>query len=500
MSGHVQAAENVDLAFETSGWVMRAGPAVGEPVKQGAVLAQLENDEQSAQVAQAQANLAMENANLAELKRGARAEDVAVSQAKVTAAQQAFSDAQVNLSSVTSQSSTKLATIYAGVKDTVISAYLNAADAITKQIADLFIMSNYLSPRLNFSTTNQQAQIDAEAGRAAITDDLVSFQADVAKISTNYSNLNDLLTRSSSHLSAVQTFLARLQDALSASPSTSATTLATYRVSLNTARMNVNTALANITAKQKDLANERATDNAAGLSAQATVNTALNNLATAQAELTLKQAGATPEQLQTQEAKVAAARANVELAQSKLEKTTLRAPFAGIIIANDAKVGELAVASKSLVSILAENGLEIEAFVPETDIVKVKVGQDASFSLDALGSVKKFKAEVLKVDPAETVFEGVATYKVTFSLVQHSNEIRSGMSADMMITTNEARNVLAVPKRLIHSKDSQSFITLKQSETTTVEVPVNVGLTSEDGYTEIQGPVKAGDQAVLPKS
>ena len=51
--------------------------------------------------------------------------------------------------------------------------------------------------------------------------------------------------------------------------------------------------------------------------------------------------------------------------------------------------------------------------MPEADIAKVAIGDLASSTLDAYGSYVDFPAQVTMIDPAETVIEGVPTYKVT---------------------------------------------------------------------------------------
>src|SRR5581483_6568087 len=85
-TGTVKAAESVDLAFQVGGKVASAGPAVGTRVAAGRVLATLSGGDQEAAVEQAKAALQVQEANLASLRVGARAEDLAVAQSSVSGA------------------------------------------------------------------------------------------------------------------------------------------------------------------------------------------------------------------------------------------------------------------------------------------------------------------------------------------------------------------------------------------------------------------------------
>ncbi|GAH48578.1 unnamed protein product, partial [marine sediment metagenome] len=96
-TGRVEAIKSIDLAFENSGRVARTYVIIGDKVYSGQVLVVLENSEEIAQIAQAEATLAKDQAKLAELKKGVRLEEIQVQEVKVTNAEAALEDAERKL-------------------------------------------------------------------------------------------------------------------------------------------------------------------------------------------------------------------------------------------------------------------------------------------------------------------------------------------------------------------------------------------------------------------
>jgi HlyD family secretion protein len=95
-SGSIEPQARVDLAFETSGEVVEAPVEVGDRVAAGDVLARLDARQLELQVQQAEAALALIEAQLAQLRAGARPEEVAAAEANVRAAEAQVSAAVAN--------------------------------------------------------------------------------------------------------------------------------------------------------------------------------------------------------------------------------------------------------------------------------------------------------------------------------------------------------------------------------------------------------------------
>ena len=272
-------------------------------------------------------------------------------------------------------------------------------------------------------------------------------------------------------------------NSLTPNSSLTQTTIDTYKSNVSTARTNVNTAIANLTSAQEELKSAKAT------------------LLLAEQDLLLKKAGPTAEQLTSQEAQIEGAKASVSNYEAQVAKTILRAPINGIVTKQEAKVGEILAAGVVIVSVISESQFEIEANIPETDIAKIRIGNEARITLDAYGNDSVFEARVVKIDPAETIIEGVATYKITLQFIKKDERPKSGMTANIDILADKREKVIYVPQKAVTVKDGEKTVEILLDEKTgaTMEAKVKTGLRGSDGSVEIIEGIKEGDKVITFK-
>ncbi|MDE2188658.1 MAG: efflux RND transporter periplasmic adaptor subunit, partial [Patescibacteria group bacterium] len=183
-------------------------------------------------------------------------------------------------------------------------------------------------------------------------------------------------------------------------------------------------------------------------------------------------------------------------AKAILAQDTLTSPIDGVVTQADPNVGEFIAAGQGGFAVQNDN-FKIEAYVPEADIAKVAVGNLASSTLDAYGAYTNFPAKVTMIDPAETVLEGVPTYKVTLVFVSPDSRIRSGMTANLEILTHQASDVLEIPYRAISQTATSTTVRLVSADGKSyTAVPVVTGLKGSDGTIEITSGLKVGDKVV----
>ena len=121
----------------------------------------------------------------------------------------------------------------------------------------------------------------------------------------------------------------------------------------------------------------------------------------------------------------------------------------------------------------------------------------ASDTLDAYGSFTDFPSQVTAIDPAETVLEGVPTYKVTLKFVNPDSRILSGMTANLEILTHEAAGVLEIPYRAVIITATSTMVRLLNPDGASyTTVPVVTGLKGSDGTIQVISGLKAGDKVV----
>ena len=202
----------------------------------------------------------------------------------------------------------------------------------------------------------------------------------------------------------------------------------------------------------------------------------------------------------TAQADVAAARAEMNASQATLNNnltnlgySKITSPVDGTVISRAVDVGQTVAASFNTPTLfeVAEDltKMQIETSVSEADIGKIKVGQNAEYTLDGYPN-KTFHGNVTQVRLASTTTNNVVTYTVIVSVDNSDGFAIPGMSANVSIITGEARDVLVVdnkalkfsPEENTKKFDNQGIWILKGNEP--VRIDVELGL-SDDSKTQI---------------
>ncbi len=498
VTGNVQPAQKVDLAFEKNGKIIKAPAKVGDKVKDGQTLAAIENGDVAAQLLQAQAGVQAQQANLDALKKGTRLEEMQIAETSVANYQKALTDAQASLEATKNSADTNLKSVYDGALTAVaksITVGTNSLLVLTDIQFAHFLGYDSDSTKLATAKGNAVVALLGVYGYDRATKDAINVLNGGASASVSIAQSNPTVENIDKALADTADALQKIKTALEAvSVSTSLTS--TESTNLNAEKSNINTEIITIAGKQQAIDGQEATNKSSIATAEAAVTTAQNNLNNAEANLTLKRAGSTPEQIAVQEAQLRQAQANLQNIQAQYDKTTIQAPIAGVITLQDAKVGEMATANKTIISIISDTKFEIEANVPEADIAKVTVGDSADVTLDAYGNDVHFRADVISVDPAETISEGVATYKTKFQFAGEDERIKSGMTANIDILTDKKENVLIIPQRAVITKNDEKFVLLDTGKPEPENVKIEAGLKGSDGMVEVVSGLKEGDRIV----
>lgn len=176
-----------------------------------------------------------------------------------------------------------------------------------------------------------------------------------------------------------------------------------------------------------------------------------------EADLNLKRAAARPAEISAAEADILSARGKLESAQVAYDNTILRAPADGTITTIDVKLGELVTVQKPVITLEDVSNVYIEANINESDITRVALGQKVSVTFDAFGPEQIFTATVSSIDPSSTTVSGVVNYKIKATL-DDPTLVKPGMTANMTITTGEKTDVIFIPKAAVHSLDGSEFV------------------------------------------
>jgi len=153
-------------------------------------------------------------------------------------------------------------------------------------------------------------------------------------------------------------------------------------------------------------------------------------------------------QLSSAEAQVRQVEASVQQAEVDLEHTVIRAPVDGTVIARRMDVGQTVAASFQAPTIfeIAQDltRMQVDASVDEADIGRVRVGQPATFTVDAHPG-QYFRARVSQLRQAPINVQNVITYDVVITVDNSDLMLLPGMTANVKILTDQAKGVLKVP-------------------------------------------------------
>ena len=464
VSGKVVAAQDVNLGFSQGGRVLGVYAKVGDVVQAGAALAEIENGELRASILQKQAALEREQASLALLKEGTRSEELDVARSEVESDTVALAQAQSSL--------------VEAVKD----AFTTSDDAIRNTL-DQFVDNPRTNPQLNFIVNDAQLENVVEGTRLTMESTLTTWQRNVEGLAADAA-LPGAVSEAQYDLVQVSSLLTNVNAALNKAVLTGSATQSVidgYKTDIASARSSVNAAASALT------------------TAITAERNAVSALDTSRKNLTLKQAGTRTSDVAAQEADVKAAEADLVSARAQLGKTIIRAPFTGLVTKVDLKVGAIASANVSEAAMVSSGVFQIESFVPEINIAIIEVGDKAEVTLDAYGSDTIFSATVVSIDPAETVRDGVSTYRSLLQFSKVDPRIKSGMTANVVITTDERDGVISIPQGIVIERGGKKYVPVEAADEVE-EREVTTGTVSSLGNIEILSGLSEGDMVILSAS
>lgn len=421
-NGVVESLGQADLRSQFSAPIARVNAALGSMVTAGQILVELKNDDLDAQMDQAKAGLAAAFARFDETKRGARPEDLMVSQ---NAADQA-----------------KVALVNA-----IQDAYAKSDDAFRNHIDKFFTNPREKFPQFSivinaggnqaaFSGSDVNAQRKTESEKYGIETMLENWQ-----LSTDATIINSNLEQA--------VFLAK-------------TNLQREIGFMNTMAISVN-GLSSDNASYKQIIDGYKAEFSA---ARSIVAGSLQALSAAQAgwrgtgdALALKAAGATNEQIKQAQASVDQANAAVKALDAAIEKTIVRSPIAGRVSYLSARVGELATPGQLVASVVNPGALIVKTYASETDFPFISEG-DAATVGTAQGTVRT-------VSPA--VNPTTKKIEVNIALNQGNSGLVVGQTATVVVIpkklANETPSFLIPIQAVRFSADGNSVFVVGQDST-----------------------------------
>jgi RND family efflux transporter MFP subunit len=214
-------------------------------------------------------------------------------------------------------------------------------------------------------------------------------------------------------------------------------------------------------------------------------------LARSELDLTERASSVAAEQLRQ-------AQANLDLAVTQLGYAKLTAPIAGVVASISTEEGETVAASfasPTFVTLLDLDRLEVRAYVDETDIGRIRVGQKASFTVDTYPG-QEFAGEVVAVYPQAEIRDNVVNYVTVVRFPPpRGHTLRPEMTATVRIALETRRGVLAVPRRAVRREGGRQYVLLSRGGGTERRWVKTGG--QDDSFWEIADGLREGDEVLI---
>ncbi|WP_428229504.1 efflux RND transporter periplasmic adaptor subunit [Flavobacterium sp.] len=144
--------------------------------------------------------------------------------------------------------------------------------------------------------------------------------------------------------------------------------------------------------------------------------------------------------------------AQLRSVQKSLSFTDIFSPIDGTVLTRKVSEGQTVAASlntPTLFSIAKDlTKMQVQASVDEADVGNVKVGENASFTVDAFPD-DVFKGTVIEVRLQPTISSNVVTYTTIINAPNDDLKLKPGMTANIIIYTNEIKNTLLISAKAV---------------------------------------------------
>lgn len=489
-TGQVSASSNIDVQSQSSGEVLSVPVTAGQHVNAGAALAYLDPTTEQQAVVSAQQALQSAQIALAQLQEPAAT-------STLTSAQNTLATAQANLVQAHQDGYNDVSTAFLDLPNVItgLDTILHGTTVpgrTSEQNENAYsdMTEPYDSTVVQYRTL---AESSYQTAYAAYTQALTDFKStprnanDVtieALINESYqaaADISDALKASTNFLNFVSTTLTNRNLELPSTLTPQINTLTGYTTTTN----------GNVAALASDAANVTSDERA---------------VTAAQASLAQIQAGADQLSVQADQLSIQEKQDALAIAEQNLADTVVRAPFNGTVAAVSIQKYETVNSGATIATLVSDNQ-NVDISVNEVDAAKLKVGEKATLTFDALPNVS-IAGTVSSVNTIGTVSSGVVSYDAVVTFDTPNQNVKPGMSATADIITG-IQTGLAVPVSAIKTIGTQDYVDIFDppivgSDTTSgavsavapQHVTVTVGLT-DNTKTIIESGLVAGMQVVI---
>ena len=535
-TGNISALTSLDVNFDSgvsTNLVTEIDVKVGDKVTKGQVLAKVDDRVVQNSLAAARASLVSAQANYDKTKAGLTPEERVQADASDQQAQVSLANAQTALDNAQANADQNKIT----TAESVRQAQQNLDNVKAQADRDLATpQANYDTAKANYDgpkATRDAALLQRDTAQAAVTaadvvvatliadqqyctanpgapsspdgQNCAAVAADLATAQNNRAVTGAALTVSQNALNAAETALTPFTNALN-------TTTSALDAQKLKSKQSVDSATNSLTNAGNSQTSTATKDQQSIVSAQRALdsqNASYNSTIAANA---LKRKAPTAADMASQEVSLTNAKNSLFTAEKNAANASLVAPAAGTVSASNGRVGYAGsntsggaastggTSSNAFVSLADLSSFEVKVGFSETDAAKVKAGQAATITLDAINA--RLPATVRSIDSISTLVSNVVTYYAYLSITQTNGvAVQPGMTASAAVTVDNRADVLFLPTSSVTSRGTNATVNFelgKDPKKTEVRQIV-IGLRGDTSL-EVQSGLTEGDVVVTVRN
>ena len=444
-TANIESPETVKISPRVAEQILTISVKEGDTVRQGQVLARLDDTQLAAAVRKEQALLAE-------------------SQAKLLQAEVTQSSVLTPVQTLIRQNRASLASSRVSLSQ-VTRSYAQQVAAADSAVAD--------------------AQSRVASAQAAIA----NAQAGLQSAQANQQNDNTQLARANSLFS--QGAVAK-QDVETASTTASVQTanVGVAQAQIKVAQAGLQSAQAQLRSAQEQAAITRAKGPSDIEAARSTLVQAQSQLRNANANTV--QTAAYQANLAGLRADVQSTRADLATAQAQLAETVIRSPIDGFVSSRLADPGTLASPGTPIMNLQGLRTVWVNIPIPQEQIAQVSVGQSAAVTVDSVPG-RAFTGRVFEIDPSAD--PSSRDFTVRLSLANPQALLKPGMYAQVSLVTQHVRQATVVPLEAVQKDADGSFVWTLDADSTVHRQAVTTGASDDNGVAVLSG-VQPGEKVV----
>jgi len=172
--------------------------------------------------------------------------------------------------------------------------------------------------------------------------------------------------------------------------------------------------------------------------------------------------------------------ARLSSAQTRLDKSTIRAPFAGVVGLRKVSPGEYVTAGQELVNLVQLDPIKLDFRVPESALGRIRAGQGVHIEVDAFPG-EGFSGSVYAIDPQLDAAGRAVQLRAT--IPNESRRLRPGLFARVQLELDTRANALLLPEQALWPQGEKQFVYVVDNGTAKL-VEVSIGV-RQNGMVEI---------------